>query len=500
MSASKDKILRKEQRAAGVVDKKEAAKAEVAAKARKTNVRYSIIAVVVVLLVAFVFIYNSALPSRSLTAVTIGDEDYSVAEMNYFYSNTYQNFYTQYAQYIQLGMMFDTTTGIADQMYSDTQTWREYFLEVSLDDMKQIQVLCDQAEAAGFTTLPEDYQAQYDAACQSLENDWAANGYTSQAQFINMIYGKGVDYDMVKNEMYRAMLASAYADSIYNGYEYSSEDLAAYYDEHARELDFVNYSYYFFSDVEGEEATAEAKANEALAAIDGTDAETFHDYIHENYDAEVYSSVGQGANLSVTYSDWLLDPARQSGDATAILAESGSWYVVMFEGRDNNAYPARAFRHILINAVDEDGDGSFSNEEVSAAETRAHELLTEWTDSGATEDGFATMANLYSEDSGSNTNGGLYEDVFKQQMVAPVNDWVFAESTQPGDSAVVVYNEGGNYTGAHVLYYVGEGDMNYADSLADTALRTETFDNWCSELEAALTVTEGHMGMAGKHY
>ncbi len=500
MSASKDKILRKEQRAAGVVDKKEAAKAEAAAKARKTNIRYSIVAVVVVLLVAFVFIYNSALPSRSMTAVTVGDQDYSVAEMNYFYSNTYQNFYSTYAQYIQYGMMFDTTTSIADQMYSEDQTWREYFLEVSLDDVKQIQVLYDAAMAAGFTELPEDYQAQYDTACESLENDWASNGYSSQAQFINMIYGKGVDYDMVKTEMYRAMIASAYADSIYDGYEYTADELAAYYSENARELDYVSYTYYFFSEVEGETPTAEEKANELVAAIDGTDAETFNAYVLENYDAEAYSSVGQGANLSVTYSDWLLDDARQPGDVAAIQAESGSWYVVMFEGRDDNAYPARAFRHILINAVDEDGDGLYSDEEVSAAEARALEILTEWQEGGATEDSFATLANLYSEDSGSNTVGGLYEDVFKQQMVAPVNDWVFDESTQVGDAAVVVYNEGGSYTGAHVLYYVGEGDMNYADTLADTALRTDTFNTWCQELEDALTVTESHMGMVGKHY
>ncbi len=500
MSASKDKILRKEQRAAGVIDKKEAARAAEAAKARKNTITYSIVAVVLVLLIVFVFIYNSALPSRNLTAVTIGEQDYSVAEMNYYYSNTYQNFYTQYAQYIQYGMMFDTSVGLANQIYAEDQTWREYFLEVSLDDMKQIQALYDAAQAAGFTALPEEYQTQYDAACQSLENDWAANGYSSQAQFINMVYGKGVDYDMVKEQMFRSMLASAYAEQIYESYEYSADELSAYYAENARDLDFIDYSYYFFSDVEGEEATAEQKASDMLAAVNGTDAETFNAYVQEHEDTDAYGQVGQSANLSVTYSDWLLDEARQPGDATAMQAESGSWYVVMFESRDNNDYPARAFRHILINAVDEDADGLFSDEEVAAAEMRALEILTEWEQGGKTEDSFATLANLYSEDTGSNTTGGLYEDVFKQQMVAPVNDWVFDEARQVGDSGVVVYNENGGYTGAHVLYYVGEGEGTYADTLAETSLRTDTFNAWSEELEAALTVTEGHMGMAAKHY
>lgn len=499
MSASKDKILRRQQREAGI-DKRAEAKAKEEALRRKNTIIYSAVAVVLVLLIAFVFIYNSALPSRSLTAVTIGDEDYTVAELNYFYSNTYQNFYSTYYSYIQYGMIFDPSMSIANQDYSEEQTWREYFLEVSLDDMKQIQVLCDAAEAAGFTTLPEEYQAQYDQACASLETDWEANGYTSQKQFINMVYGKGVDYEMVKEQMYRSMIASAYAQEIFDSYEYAEADLDSYYAEHAEELDFVEFTYYFFSEVDGEEPTAEQKATELYEAVNGTDAETFNAYVNEHYETDAYESISQGSGLSVTYSDWLLDEARVAGDTTMVQAESGSWYVVMFQNRDTNDYPARAFRHILVNAVDADGDGAYSEEEVQEAVTYAEGLLEEWKAGEATEDSFAIMANLYSEDSGSNTVGGLYEDVFKNQMVAPVNDWIFSEEVQPGDTTVVAYNESGNYTGAHVIYYVGEDSMTYADTLADTSLRNEAFNAWCEEQEAALEVTTSNLGLAAKHY
>jgi len=499
MSASKDKILRRQQREAGI-DKRAEAQAKEAAQHRKNTITYTIVAVVLVLLIAFLAVYNSPLLSRNLTAVTIDDEQYSVAELNYFYSNTYQNFYNTYYNYIQYGMMFDPSISIADQDYSEEQTWREYFLDVSLDDMKQIQVLCDAAEAAGFTTLPEDYQAQYDAACQSLENDWALNGYTNQKQFINMIYGEGVTYDMVKEQMYRSMIASAYAQHLYDSYEYSAEELSSYYAEHARELDFVEYAYYFFSETEGEETGAEQKANEIAEAVNGTDLDAFNAYLAENYDAEAYESVNQGSGLSVIYSDWLLDEARVAGEVTVAHSETGSWYVVMFLGREDNDYPARAFRHILINAQDANGDSIYSDEEVQAAQTAAEQILADWQAGAADEDSFATLANLNSEDTGSNTVGGLYENVFKGQMVPPVNDWVFSEDVQPGDTTVVVYNEGGGYTGAHVIYYVGEEDMTYADTLADNSLRTETFNTWCEELEAALVVETSNLGMAAKHY
>ena len=56
----------------------------------------------------------------------------------------------------------------------------------------------------------------------------------------------------------------------------------------------------------------------------------------------------------------------------------------------------------------------------------------------------------YSADTGSNTNGGLYTEVYQGQMVTEFNDWCFDESRQPGDTGIV-YNEGG-YTRAIMSY------------------------------------------------
>lgn len=499
MSASKDKILRREQRAAGIDKKAEAAAKEAAAR-RKTNRTYIIAAVVLVVALLFIWLVNSDLPTR-LTAVTIDDESYSVAELNYYYSNTYQNFYNTYGEFIQYGMMFDPSISISDQMYTEDQTWREYFLEMSIGDMKQIQVLCDQAEAAGFTALPEDYQAQYDEAVASLETGWQLNGYSSLEQFIAMIYGKGVDFEMVKDLMYRAMLASAYADQVYEGYEYSAQELDAYYAENADDLDSFRYSYYFFTPEEGESPTAQEKAEALYEAVKDSDVESFGLYLAENFDgAEVYSSTVQGSNLSAVYSDWLKDEARVAGECTLEQTESGSWYVVMFEAREKNDYYPRSFRHILINAQDTDGDGVFSQEEVQAAQTRAEELLAEWEAGAADENSFATLATLNSDDTASVSVGGLYENSAKGQMVPPVNDWLFDEARQVGDAGVVVYNEGGNYTGAHVLYYAGEAELSYAASMADSSLRTEQFNDWSGALEEALTVSTSNLGMAAKHY
>lgn len=146
--------------------------------------------------------------------------------------------------------------------------------------------------------------------------------------------------------------------------------------------------------------------------------------------------------------------------------EDSGYYVVCFNGRsDNTDYNAVNFRHILINATDENEDGEYSAEELTVAEDKINEIYDEWVNGDATEESFAELANANSEDSGSNTNGGLYEHVGKNSMVDVVNDFIFDPNTQPGDTTIVL-NEG-SYTGYHLIYFVGPDEMSYHDCLAD---------------------------------
>ena len=160
MSASKDKLNRKQQIEAGT-DKRTAAQAKEKAQQRKSAITYTIVAVVLVIFFAFIFIYNSNWPSRHLTAVTIDGKDYSVAQANYYYSAAYMSFYNSYADYMNYGLFFDPNESLDDQEYSEGMSWRDYFRDAAVQNMAQIQMFCDEAEAAGFTLSEED-QAAYD--------------------------------------------------------------------------------------------------------------------------------------------------------------------------------------------------------------------------------------------------------------------------------------------------------------------------------------------------
>lgn len=107
-------------------------------------------------------------------------------------------------------------------------------------------------------------------------------------------------------------------------------------------------------------------------------------------------------------------------------------------------------RHILLQPESAAGDGTHTNEEWAACEKSAQAILDGWKKDGKGESGFAELANEHSVDAGSNTNGGLYENVYPGQMVEEFDAWCFDESRVPGDSGLVKTD-----FGYHIMYFVG---------------------------------------------
>lgn len=122
-------------------------------------------------------------------------------------------------------------------------------------------------------------------------------------------------------------------------------------------------------------------------------------------------------------------------------------------------------RHILVQVeggtADETGAVTYSEDEWAACEAEAQAILDAWLAGDKTEDSFAALANEKSEDPGSNTNGGLYENVYMGQMLEPFETWCFDENRQYGDYGLVQTSYG-----YHVMFFVGSEPMwiQYAES------------------------------------
>ena len=172
---------------------------------------------------------------------------------------------------------------------------------------------------------------------------------------------------------------------------------------------------------------------------------------------------------------------------TVVETDTG-FYALYFISRDNNSYKTVNVRHILVRA-EADAEGNYSAQAKTEAKKAAENLLKEWKSGAATEESFAALATEKTEDTGSQSTGGLYENVQKGAMVAEFNDWCFDETRKLGDSGLV-YGESSAYAGYHVMYFSGWGEI-YRNILVENKLRSEAFTAWKTELLTAYEPVTG---------
>ena len=557
MSASQDKKRRQAERESGS-SPKTLAEREAAVKARKERRTWTIVGVLVALFVVVIVLLNTNLLYTGTTSVTVGDYKFTNAEYQYYYTTAYNNFTYQYGSYASL-LGLDTSADLdeqtvqsslftmlgleipeslqpADEEETAEFTWDDYFRETALQNMAQVTAIWDAAVKAGYT-LSEEAAEEIDSTIASFETMATANNLRGADGYAAVIYGKGVTASLVRELLERAYIAEEYSADIYESFEYSADEINAYYDENADAFDAISFDYYLVeaekvevtetvTDEEtGEETeeTNEEVTDETMAeakeeadslleaaqsgAAGGTlsFAEAVAETMGDEAEAtEIKSLFGYSVTSGYgVMAEWLLDSAREPGDMAVLENEGVGYYVVCFNSRsDNSDYNGVAFRHILVNVEDEDEDGEFSEEEIEAAEQKIQEIRDEWISDGETEDAFAALANANSDDTGSNgsslysTEGGLYEHVAKDQMVEPINDWIFDDARQSGDSEII-YVESSNYTGYHLVYFVGEDGYSYHDCLAlyglgytnaPQGLRQPDYEAWQSELIAQFPV------------
>ena len=507
MSASTERKNRAAAREAGT-DKKTIARQEAEKKAAKSRRQWTIGTILVAILLIVIILLNTGFLYKHTTALSVGDRKYSPAELSYAYANQYTSFLNNYGSYASL-FGLDTSSGLAGlktqecSMMGEGKTWRDYFLQNAMNSLQQATALKNYADANGIT-LDETELAEIDADFVSLSDAAKSYGYSGADRFLAAQYGTGVNSRLVRALTEEGALATKALQVFSDSLEYSDEELEEYYAslEGSRDLfDYASYSVQAEAlPVEGSESGETAPTEQTrlearmtaeaieMAYDDGYDiddpVERLNAAIESEFDADsasVRSGVSGGSLGDL--SEWLRDSSRKSGDVGVVEASDGSGYtVVVFIAREDNHYPTVSVRHILIKAAASD-DGTYTDEAKAAALAKINEIKAEYEAGDKTEESFAALANKYSEDSGSNTNGGLYEDVYKGEMVQEFNDFCFA-GHKSGDVGIV-YGESSGYAGYHLIYFVGEGDL-YSHVIARSALSSTAVDDFLAEQTASL--------------
>ena len=462
MSASREKKARQELNESGYVDPRKAREAEEKAKERRSTRIYTAVIVAFVLLGVVLFASGRIQASNEAketarigaeSAVTIDGEDFSVNDVAYYYGSIYNTFANNGSSF-----GFDSSKSAREQQYTEGKTWHDYFLESALDYMKESVAVAHAAEAAGF-----DGAEQMDSAEQSnlsMVDLYASYSGATRAQYLTAMFGKYMTEEAFVRCVRRNALASAYQQSYSDSLTYSAADLQAAYDEDpdaycSVDIEYVSFTTGLSSDATDEEKSAameeaKAKAEAVLAAY--AEGRSFEE------------SAGDGTYTHLAHADrsvtsdmltWAFAADRAEGDTT--VAEQSSGYVaVLFHSRSRNDYHTVSVRHILVDS-----------------EEKANELLQQYNDGEKTEDAFAALAVANSTDPGSASNGGLYSNIYKGEMVPSFEDWCFDPARQSGDTGIV---ESSN--GYHVMYFVETNPQPYWYYKADLDLKNDAYDEW----------------------
>lgn len=525
MSASSKKKLRNEQQAVKLTEKQQAEQKE--AKKLKLYTTAFVIVLVALLVVAVVFgvsnaISGSGIRERKTIALTVGENQINNIEMNYYFIDSLNKYLSGDNSYMtQLGLL-DPTVPLDQQTNPLTgQNWGEYMLEYATQNAKANYALADAAKAAGFV-LREEYATELNSLEDNMAFYAVLYGYEDADSYLKTLYGAGASLESYKQYTETSLLAQAYYNSYSEGLTYEDADLRAAEAENFNKYSSFTYNYYYMAaskfleggttDAEGnttysdEETAASIKAVEeaakalvaecttveeldaAISAL-SINAESATPVTSTLYEDTLYSNI---ANESVA--NWLSESGRKEGDITClpnnVNGEVSGYYVIYFQGVNENTFALKNVRHILAafeggTTDSTTGTVTYSDEEKAAAKANAEEWLAQWKSGEATEDSFAALANEKSAD-GDGTTGGLYEDIYPGLMIAPFEAWCYEDGRKAGDTGIVETTYG-----YHVMYFCGDSETNFRDLLITDELMTTDLNSWYASLLENIVVTPG---------
>ena len=431
------------------------------AKAKKQQLKSTILGIVLVVGLAAVVL---SFPIRNYLTINgsyieVNGEKISRVEYEYNYNIAKTNYLSTYGSYLYY-MGMDISVDFDDELYSAVRTWGDYFDELAVENIKQNKALLKEAKAAGFTyDVSKDY-AEYEEALEATAKE---QGLTVKAM-IQELYGTFATASRVKPFVQDAMIASAYYDAMYDEKLPTEDEIMARYNESPADYDSVDYYIAYVDAVlptepteEGAEAKTESATDEKVdaeattesyqpteeeiaAAMAEAKAEVEKKAKTIKVDGEYMTNIRQDDAVYILR-EWLFSDERKEGDSTVIEDSINSrYYAVEFVQRYLSESLSADIRVVMT------------------ADGNADAIYEEWKTGAATEDSFGEICNKYNDVTVGAPEGGLYEGLKSATLATELQDWIFSTERKAGDTAVIA-PEGDSY--AYVVYYVAPNKAEY---------------------------------------
>lgn len=478
-------------------------------------------AVIVLGVVAFSLNYYGAL-QRVIKIGGVGsDQSVSIAEYEYYYMRAYNQvrYQAQYYQYYYQTSNYDLSLTPEEQTQTTKDadgneiTWVEKLHEDTLEIIQLHKAYYNEALKMGLKLTKAD-EAFIDKQIEDLRDEAKSAGSNSSSSnsenkvtyslnaYLRKVYGGSINERFLRKQLKIQVLAQKYLTERTNeiAKDYDQKDIDAEYKKDTTAYDFVTFRAYTFKTTEltkednetddalkarQAKANAEVKknANDFYNAV--TNDATFtakakelnKDTADYNVDKETKYSMLKSTAQSTFSEDaakWLFDSSTKVGSKKLFSDEENGKYIVVLALSKPHQEQTVTARHILFQTKDQNSGNDLSEEEIAKKKTQAEDVLKKFNEGDKTEDSFAALANEYNEDTGSSSNGGLYEHIYPGQMVTEFNDWVFDANRKAGDVELVETD-----FGYHIIYFVAKDGKDYYDSAirsskANKDIETET--------------------------
>lgn len=473
MSDKKNTVTESSGKVMTSYDKKVQRRKEQEARAKKEALRNKITTAVVALLVVAFFAYFpiSTHIATNSTYAKVGENEITQVEFDYYYNFGFINFVNQNS-YLLSYLGLDTNVALDQQMYGEYTTWDDYFQQTAITNLMQTKALAAEGKAKGFE---HDTTAEVEAHIQMLEDSAVAAG-TTLKDYISTTFGKYATVKRISPILAESYYASAYYEYVSDSQEVTDEEITEYYNENKKNYDSVDFKLITVEaeipqgestvDEEGNAKVADPTEEQIAEAMAAAKEKADKQLLFVEADGEVHKNVKM-SSASYYYNEWLFDEERKAGDTTVIenMADH-CYYVLSFTDRYLDETKAVTARVIMTTA----DNGAAIQDEFKA--------------NGSTEDAFIALVEKYSEDSYTNLNGGLYENISASALSEELGDWLLGERAY-GDMFTGKGSDGYYYA----LFFVEQGREEWKVDI-DYVLRSADMSDYIVALVEGIEVED----------
>lgn len=549
MSASNKKKLRKEQAAELLTEKQRQEQAE-AKKLKIYTVSFLSALVLIVCAAAIIlgvrFVNNSGIFEKSTIAAIVDGKELNTVEMNYYYIDSINNFYNQWAEYYgenadsYLKAVYGLDAALPlDKQYTDdekkTETWADYFINDAISQAQHDYAMAKLAAADKDFKLSDEHAPSLENTIKMFET--YASIYTNGDvdKYLSMLYGNGASLKTYKEYYERSVLAADYYAAYRDKFVYTDEQREEYASEKNETYNSYSYNsvYLTYTDFRGEGTKGEdgkttyteaqneeARKKMAEAAKELATAVSLDELKEKAKNAPV--SAGKTltvkdekdvlySNLPTTaVSEWLASKDRKPGDITAIASESttkdadgkevkvtNGYYVVIYNGTNDNKSAMADLGHIYVpymgGTENEDGEMVYSEKDKNDTKAAVEGYLKEWEEGEKTIASLEELADKLIKDKKAST-GGLIENMNPASgFDAAIMTWALDEKRATGDTTIVEADDG-----FYLLYYSAKSKLNYRHYMIDNEMRSEDYAKWYEEALKTVTATKADISRIDK--